>query len=87
MSRDCCKITRRGGEIAGWVIPTATLALLPKCPACLVGYVAIATGMGISMTAATYLRFGLIVLCIGALAYFAARFILGWRSRKIARPG
>jgi hypothetical protein len=87
MGRACCRITRRGGEIAGWIIPTATLALLPKCPACLVGYIAIATGMGISFTAARYLRFGLIALSILALAFFAVRFTATWHARKIARQG
>ena len=37
---------RRGTETAGWVIPSATLALLPKCPLCVAGYVALATGLG-----------------------------------------
>jgi hypothetical protein len=85
MSRACCKTTRRGGEIAGWIIPTATLALLPKCPACLVGYIAVATGMGISFTAAKYLRFGLIALSVLALAFFSVRCVATWRARKVAR--
>jgi hypothetical protein len=85
--RSAPTVGQRCAAAAGWVVPSATLALLPKCPACLAGYIAIATGMGISLTAAKYLRFGLIVLCIGALAYFATRWIAKWQSRKMAGKG
>jgi hypothetical protein len=68
---------RFGGEIAGWTVPGATLALLPKCPACVVAYVALATGLGIPMSTAAHLRTLLLMFCIASLAFVAARRL--WR--------
>lgn len=64
---------RHGGEIAGWIVPTTTLALMPKCPVCVAAYVALATGIGITLPTATYLRATLVVLCVALLAFIAAR--------------
>ena len=69
----CCRVARRSGEIAGWIIPGAILALLPKCPVCLAAYVAIWTGLGLSFSAATHLRAGLLILCVGLILFSAAR--------------
>lgn len=74
---------RRGGEIAGWLLPSITLALLPKCPACVAAYIALATGIGISMPAATCLRATLVVLCIAALAFLAMRRVRSLVIRRV----
>jgi hypothetical protein len=74
---------RRGGEIAGWLLPTATLALLPKCPACLAAYLALATGIGISMPTATYLRVTLITLCLASLAFVISRRLRAVSLRRL----
>jgi hypothetical protein len=56
-------------KFSKWAAPGITLALIPKCPLCLAAYVAIGTGIGLSVTAATWLRTGLVVLCAGSLTY------------------
>lgn len=58
---------RRFHNIAGWIIPAGGLVLLPKCPACLAAYIAIVTGVGISVSAATYLRVVLLTICIASI--------------------
>jgi hypothetical protein len=73
---------RRGGEIAGWILPSATLALLPKCPLCVAAYVALATGIGISLRTATYLRTALLVICVTSLVVIASRHIRRFISRR-----
>jgi hypothetical protein len=65
-------------QVGGWIVPGAILALMPKCPACLAAYVAIATGVGLSLSAATHLQASLVVLCIALLLYPLARRLSGF---------
>ena len=67
--------TRRSLDLTAKVIPVAVLAVLPKCPACLAAYVALGTGIGLSLNAATYIRLSLVMLCAASLAYFAVRAV------------
>ncbi|HEY1108690.1 MAG TPA: hypothetical protein VGE76_08665 [Opitutaceae bacterium] len=72
---------RRGGAAARWLGPGALLLLMPKCPACLAGYVALWTGVGLSFSVAEHLRTGLIVACVALLGYAAVRTLVAWRRR------
>jgi hypothetical protein len=78
-ARSCCG---RGAEVAGWLVPAATLALLPKCPACVAGYVALATGLGVSFSTAAYLRTSLVIASVSVLVFVAARRGIRWSSRR-----
>ncbi|OWK38283.1 hypothetical protein FRUB_07403 [Fimbriiglobus ruber] len=52
-------------------------AFLPKCPICLAAHLALWTGLGLSLTEATYLRWALLILS-GVL-------LLGIVARRIVR--
>jgi hypothetical protein len=73
---------RRSLDLTAKVVPVAILAVLPKCPACLAAYVALGTGIGLSLTAATYLRVSLIVACVASLMFFVVKMMLP-RVRRI----
>lgn len=76
--------TRRGLAAAGSVAPAAILVFLPKCPACIAAYLAVATGIGVSVTTAAYLRTSLLVLCVASLGYLAARQVFRWIGTRSA---
>ena len=60
---------RRVREIFAWVLPSAILVLVPKCPACLAAHVTLWTGLGLSLSTATYLRWVLLFLCVASLLF------------------
>ena len=64
---------RRVRETFAWVLPSAILVLVPKCPACLAAHVTFWTGLGLSLSTATYLRGGLLFLCAASLLYLIVK--------------
>ncbi len=94
MRTDCCQSATRGpdnrsrpaspwrraGGAARWIVPSVTLVLMPKCPVCLAAYVALATGIGLSLPVAAFLRMALLVACLSALA-----LVVGSRARRVLR--
>jgi hypothetical protein len=60
---------RKVREIVAWVVPSVLLILVPKCPACLAAHVMLWTGLGLSLSTATYLRWVLLFLCVASLLF------------------
>ncbi|MBI1320450.1 MAG: hypothetical protein GC168_16115 [Candidatus Hydrogenedens sp.] len=72
------RAARWSAETLRWLLPAGTLALMPKCPMCLAGYIALFTGLGVSVPLAGYLRWGAIVVCVAWLG-----LLLLWRARRL----
>jgi hypothetical protein len=64
---------RRGRAILGWILPSAVLVMVPKCPACLAAHVTLWTGLGLSLSTATYLRWALLIVCISTLLFLISQ--------------
>lgn len=70
---------------AGWGIPLLVLALVPKCPFCLAGYVALVTGIGLSLTAANLIHTALFAVPVAVLILMTARTLIRRRSRLLLK--
>jgi hypothetical protein len=85
------QVTRRTRGAAAWALPSVALALVPKCPMCVAAYLAIGSGLGVSLTTAAHLRTALVWLCWSTLALLVARLVARiWtrhRSRIATAPG
>ncbi len=73
---------RRGWEAIAGALSLSIWALVPKCPFCLAAHVALWTGLGLSLTAAMYLRWGLLAMS-GAIALY---LIVKHSARWLAAP-
>ena len=67
---------RRFLNFIGWIVPSAILALIPKCPACIAGYAVIGTSVGFSLSSLAQLRLALIVLCVVSLSFVGTKSVL-----------
>lgn len=54
---------------------------MPKCPACLAGYVALLTGLSLSTATAWRLQTAIIVVCASVLAYLVLNWLVKVRRR------
>lgn len=71
-----------------WVFPATVLVLIPKCPLCVAAYLALFTGIGVSVAAARGIQIVTIVACITLLAYWAAmQWLRRSRTRGLRVPG
>jgi hypothetical protein len=68
---------RRAWRSIQWLFPTTLLVLMPKCPLCVVGYVALFTGIGITVSTARWIQILMPVFCLTALAYLVVRHLRG----------
>ncbi len=70
-------------SVVKWGVPITTLALFPKCPACVAGYILLFTGVGLSLQAAATIRWVLVGLSVLLLIVLALRKFRG--RRKVAK--
>lgn len=78
-------IADRSRKVAGWLVPTALLTIMPKCPMCLAAYVAMCSGIALPFSTAQSLRLALIVACVVALSYVIVRKLLSLSSAASRR--
>lgn len=81
--RSCCQSSsksnpRRTAGATSWILPGAALLLFPKCPACIVAYLALATGLSMSVSAVARLRIATVILSaipatLALVSFFSSR--------------
>jgi hypothetical protein len=65
-----------------WLFPAMLLVLIPKCPMCVAAYVAMFSGIGITISTARWIQILMLMFCLTSLAYLAIRH---WRRRSKSR--
>jgi hypothetical protein len=72
MDKAYLSIVRRRLVVVSSVVLAASFLLLSKCPVCIAAYIALVTGMALSLPVIAHLRTLLVILCATSLIYFVA---------------
>ena len=86
--KSCCdfrppKGSKRIAGLFSWIAPGADLALMPKCPVCLAAYIALGTGIGVSVPVADNLRLAVLALSSAMLVALVIRVLARYFKRPI----
>jgi hypothetical protein len=76
-------LLRRAWRGIQWLFPAALLVLMPKCPLCVAAYVALFTGIGISVSTARWIQGLMLTFCLTALAWLAMRHRHSWKLSRL----
>jgi hypothetical protein len=68
---------QRVGNSLCWLAPAAVLVLMPKCPLCLIAYVAAVSGIVLTVSASSFLQGFITIFCAGALT------VLIWQKLRV----
>lgn len=69
-------LTPKVQELLAWLLPSTVLVVVPKCPACLAAYVALWTGLGLSLSTAANLRWAMVLLCAASLLFLSVKRLI-----------
>ena len=73
-------------SLIGLAASSLLLVLVPKCPLCLAGHLALWTGIGLSYTEAKYMRYLWIILLVGMIGFLLFQ-LSGLVRRMLSRFG
>ncbi len=67
-----------GRKFLAVLVPGLLWTLIPKCPACLAAYIALATGLSVSVSVASHLRYVLIAIFLVTVSVLAWSQMRRW---------
>jgi hypothetical protein len=71
------RLARKFSRLTASILPAAVLVLLPKCPLCFAAWLTVATGFSFSAAGAAWVRGGIVLLWVAALAPLIWRRVFG----------